>query len=243
MLEEFSIASGGYKQHMKARSILPVCRTPMALAACAFLIAAVPAHAHVPGLEGDSEGAAPIGGPEVSRATYGYLAPGEDVDEYVFTAGESVSRTIGIIVPAYAEHANFRPTLVVVPEDDDPVTIEDPGAEERRREFEPFSLAYFWWGGESEVEFVEGVSYTLRVEPGPGDASGRYVIVFAGPERFEAADIGATLGQLPVIWFGAYGGAPLRWNWLALIPFAIGVALFGGLVLLLARLLRSERPR
>lgn len=211
--------------------------------ACIALLVASPARAHVPSLEDEAHGPTTIGGPEVSRATYGYLAPAEKADEYTFTASETVSRTVGIIVPAWPEHEDFRPTLVVVPEDGEPVRIEDPGAEERRREFEPFSLAEFWWGGEADVDFEAGVAYTLRVEPGAGDDAGRYVIVFGGPERFEAADAGATVAHLPRIWFGAYGGAPLRWNWLALIPLAIGAVMLGGLTLLLWRLLRSARNR
>ena len=101
--------------------------------------------------------------------------------------------------------------------------IPDGATAQRQAEFEPFSLTYFWHGVEREVTFEPGVLYTLRVQPGAGATSGRYVVVFAGPEQFKAGDIVDTLWQLPLIWFGAYGGAPLRWNWLALIPLGLTV--------------------
>lgn len=191
------------------------------------LLLAAPALAHVPDLEGTSEGTAtPIEGPEVSRAIYGFIAPGETGDAYSFTVNEAVTRTIGVIVPAYPEHAGFRPTLSVSPEGRPGVEIPDPRREPRPREFEPFSLTYFWSGGEREVSFEPGVRYTVRVEPGPGEDGGRYVIVFGGPERFEGRDTVATLRRLPLIWFGAYGGAPARFNALALIPLGVVALLF-----------------
>ena len=70
------------------------------------------AEAHVPALEpGADDGPVSIGGPEVSRATYGYLAPGDVYDEYRFAVGERVTRAVSIIVPAYPQHADFRPGL------------------------------------------------------------------------------------------------------------------------------------
>jgi hypothetical protein len=77
------------------------------------------------------------------------------------------------------------------------------------------------------------------VQPGPGSASGRYVVVFAGPEQFKARDIADTLWQLPLIWVGAYGGAPFRWNWLALIPLALTV----GVAAVVAAGVRSRLSR
>jgi hypothetical protein len=196
----------------------------IALVSMVVLAGARPAQAHVPGLEpGSDDGPVSIGGPEVSRATYGYLAPGDAYDEYRFSVPEQVTRAVGIIVPAYPEHADFRPGLVITVEGRDRLEIPDGAMAQRQREFEPFSLTSFWHGGEREVTFEPGVPYTLRVQPGPGSKSGRYVVVFAGPEQFKARDIAATLWQLPLIWFGAYGGAPFRWNWLALIPLGLTV--------------------
>lgn len=201
-------------------------RTAALIAFVSMVVLAGPrsAEAHVPGLEpGSGDGPVSIGGPEVSRATYGYLAPGDVYDEYRFAVGERVTRAVSIIVPAYPQHADFRPGLAITAEGRDRLEFPNEAAAPRQREFEPFSLTYFWHGGEREVTFEPGVLYTLRVLPGPGSPSGRYVVVFAGPEQFTAGDIADTLWQLPLIWFGAYGGAPFRWNWLSLIPFGLTV--------------------
>ena len=212
----------------------------IALVTLVFVAGARPAGAHVPGLEpGSGDGPVSIGGPEVSRATYGYLAPGDPHDEYRLTVPEQVTRTVGIIVPAYPEHTDFRPRLVITAEERDRLEIPDGATAPRQREFEPFSLTSFWHGGEREVTFEPGVLYTLRVQPGPGSQSGRYVVVFAGPEQFTARDIAHTLWQLPLIWFGAYGGAPFRWNWLALIP----LGLTAGLVAVVVSGVRSRLSR
>jgi len=214
----------------------------IALVAMVVLAGARPAEAHVPGLEpGSGDGPVSIGGPEVSRATYGYLAPGDVYDEYRFTVPEQVTRAVGVIVPAYPEHADFRPGLVITAEEQDRLEILDGATAPRQGEFEPFSLTSFWHSGEREVTFEPGVLYTLRVQPGPGSPSGRYVVVFAGPEQFKARDIADTLWQLPLIWFGAYGGAPFRWNWFALIPLRLTVGVVAAAVAgVLSRLSRKR---
>lgn len=204
------------------------------------LAGASPAVAHVPSLEPPPRHAPfSIDGPDASRAIYGYLAPGEQYDEYRFRVRNPVTRTVGLIVPAYPEHADFRPTLVITAEDGGAITIPDGGDQQRQREFEPFSLTHFWEGGERDVSLEPNGLYTMRVQPGEGSESGHYVVVFGGPERFEATDILATTRQLPAIWLGAYGGAPMRWNWLALIPFGLTVGLFSvavaGVRILLSR--------
>jgi len=212
----------------------------IALVSIVLLAGALPAQAHVPGLEpGSGDGPVDIGGPEISRATYGYLAPGDPYDEYRFTVPEQVTRAVGIIVPAYPEHADFRPDLVIAADGRYQLEIPSGAAAPRQREFEPFSLTNFWHGGEREVTFEPGVHYTMRVQPGPGATSGRYVVVFAGPEQFKASDIADTLWQLPRIWFGAYGGAPFRWNWLALIPFGLTV----GVVAVVAMAVKGRLSR
>jgi hypothetical protein len=224
---------------MLARALVRTA-APIALVSMAVLLGARPAEAHVPGLEPrSSDGPVSIGGPEVSRATYGYLAPGDLYDEYRFTVPEQVTRAVGIIVPAYPEHADFRPGLVITADERDRLEIPDGATAQRQREFEPFSLTSFWHGAEQEVTFEPGVLYTLRVQPGPGSQSGRYVVVFAGPEQFGTREIVDTLWQLPVIWVGAYGGAPFRWNWLALIPLALTV----GVVAVVVAGVRSRLSR
>lgn len=198
--------------------------------------------AHVPDLERSvSGGPMAIGGPEVSRAIYGYLAPAEEYDAYTFHVDEPVTQTIGVIVPSRAEHEGFRPSLRLFADGVEVALIDDPGLAEREAEWEPFSLTDFWTGGEERIAFEPGVEYELRVEPGTGpDDSGRYVIVFGGPEAFTAGDSVRTLVYLPVIWFGAYGGAPAHWNWWALVPLAVAIAL----VLLVVRaVVRAVRRR
>ena len=130
---------------------------------------------------------------------------------------------------------------MITAEERDQLEIVDGATTPRQREFEPFSLTSFWHGGEREVTFEPGVLYKLRVQPGPGSQSGRYVVVFAGPEQFKARDIADTLWQLPFIWFGAYGGAPFRWNWLALIPLGLTVGLVA--VIAVAAWSRLSRKR
>jgi len=207
------------------------------------LMSPVAACAHVPALEGSGtagSGAA-IGGPDVSRAIYGYLAPGEAGDAYTFTVSGPITRTIGVIVPAYPEHARFRPRLVLTSQDGSRIEFADPGLAARVGEWEPFSLTTFWKGAEGDVRFEPGRRYVLTVEPGPGDATGRYVIVFGGPEQFSGADTLSTLTDLPVIWFGAYGGAPFRWNWPAALLFAALIVIAAGTVVASARRLRRRR--
>jgi hypothetical protein len=210
---------------------------------------ASPASAHVPAVEGSvgfEEAAEPgdaavIGGPEKSRAVYGYLAGGRG-DAYAFTVEEPVARTVGVIVPAYAEHEAFRPTLVL---EEDGILIERARDEgERMAEFEPFSLTSFWKGPSIAHEFEPGRNYVVQIEPGAGDeASGRYVLVLSGPEEFSGSDTLDTLRGLPRIWFGAYGGAPARWNTLALVPIGIVIIVLGMLVYAGTRVVRSSRAR
>lgn len=167
-----------------------------------------------------------IGGPEVSRAIYGYLAPDEESDVYRFSVDSPVEQDIGVIVPVRDEHAGFRPELRLFADGAEVALIEDPGLAERDAEWEPFSLTDFWTGGEQRIAFEPGIEYELHVEPGSGDdRSGRYVIVFGGPEAFTAGDTARTFVYLPVIWFGAYGGAPAHWNWWALLPLCTIAAL------------------
>jgi hypothetical protein len=212
----------------------------LALAAVVLALAPGTAVAHVPDLERNAFGGPmTVGGPEVSRAIYGYLAPDEEYDAYTFHVDEPVTQTIGIIVPSRAEHEGFRPSLRLLADGLEVALIDDPGLPEREAEWEPFSLTDFWTGGEERVAFEPGVEYELRVEPGTGpDGSGRYVIVFGGPEAFTAADSLRTLVYLPVIWFGAYGGAPAHWNWWALVPLAVAVAVLAAIVRAVVRAVR-----
>ena len=210
-----------------------------------WMALASPAFAHVPALEPSvpADEPARIGGPDVSRAIYGYLDPSESADLYEFDVEESVGRVVGLLVPAHEEHADFRPTLIVEADGIEPLTIEDPGASPRETEWEPFSLTTFWVGGENRVRFEEGRRYTLRVQPGGGDNSGRYVIVFSGPEEFSGSDTATTTRILPRIWFGAYDDAPWRWNWYGALVLLVVLAIIAAAVLAVIRVARSVRGR
>lgn len=209
------------------------------------LPAAAPAHVPtVEGAQGFEDGAAEdgvtrIGGPEKSRAVYGYLDGG--ADRYAFVTAQPVSTGIGVIVPAYEEHASFYPTIILEEDGVEIARAVDPAREERSGEFEPFSLTTFWEGAEIEHQFEPGHDYVVRIEPGPtGDTSGRYVLVVGGPEAFTGSDIAQTLRGLPRIWFGAYGGAPFRFNPLALIPFALVAGVLGLLGYQIVRMIRRR---
>ncbi len=235
-------AFGGYVQFMKSISARTAVRVTLLALAITLALHAGVARAHVPGLEQGPDGVPmTIGGPEVSRAVYGYLASDDAYDAYVFTVDEPVTQGIGVIVPVRDEHAEFRPALRLLADGSHVAQIADPGLAEREAEWEPFSLTSFWSGAEQEITFEPDVEYELRVEPGTGDAAwGRYVVVFGGPEAFTAADSLRTLFYLPVIWFGAYGGAPPHWNWWALIPVGITLA---GLVFVARWMVRALRRR
>jgi len=228
---------------MKLRGHTRCLRLALVATVVAFTITPAAALAHVPDLERGAPGAPmQIGGPEVSRAIYGYLAPDEEYDAYRFSVDSPVQQAIGVIVPVRAEHAGFRPELRVFADGVEVALIEDPGLPEREAEWEPFSLTSFWAGGEQRIAFEPGVAYELRVEPGNGpDASGRYVIVFGGPEAFTAADSARTLVYLPVIWFGAYGGAPAHWNWWALLPLGLVALVVAAIIRGTVRLLGRHR--
>jgi hypothetical protein len=194
--------------------------------------------AHVPALESGTGATTAIDGPDVSRAIYGYLAEGEEADAYVFSVAAPVTSATGVIVPAYAEHADFRPVLRLFADGEEIATIEDPMLPERPGEFEPFSLTTFWEGGEEEVAYEPGIEYALVVDHGEGTATGRYVLVFGGGEAFTGTDVATTLRDLPTIWFGMYGDAPFHLNWFALVPLALTATLIPLAVLALVRLVR-----
>jgi hypothetical protein len=207
-----------------------------------------PAVAHVPALEGpvgletDSAhgGAVVIGGPEKSRAIYGYLEDGT-TDVYTFDTSKPVQRTVRIIVPDYPEHVDFVPTISLEADGVPVMTGEEDTSNGRVSEFEPFSLTWFIQGAEMDYSFEPGVDYVLLVEPGQGSGSGRYVLTFSGPEEFTPEDIIGTLRRLPRIWLGAYGGASARWNPYALIPAAFVIVVLGVLAFAVYRALRRRR--
>ncbi len=232
----------GYHPDMRLQAHITAISLALLTGIVGISLPAPVARAHVPALERGAAGTPmAIDGPDISRAIYGYLAPAETYDAYRFSVEEPVTRAIGVIVPAREEHTGFRPALRLLAGGAEVASIADPGLAERDTEWEPFSLTTFWEGGEQAITFEPGVEYELRLEPGDGaTSSGRYVIVFGGPEAFTIGESVSTLFYLPVIWFGAYGGAPPHWNWWALIPLGILVA---GIALITQALVRRSRRR
>jgi hypothetical protein len=193
--------------------------------------------AHVPTLEPEDSlpgDVVAIPSPDVSAAVYGYLTPEDGGDLYAFTVSSSVTRTVGLIVPAWEEHEDFRPELYVQAPGHRPISARWPDGP-LEEHFEPFSLASFWWGPELEVGLTPGQRYVVRVDPGDEAQSGRYVLVFDGPEDVSPS----SLRDLPAVWFGAYGGAPQRFNPLIVVPVVVVFGLVGALGALARRLMRS----
>lgn len=189
-----------------------VCVTAVAVAS--------PAYAHVPEIAApvasDASSttsdpypsAQPIGGPTVSRAVYGFLAPGRDFDAYRFTVDSAVSTTVDLLVPARSDYAGFEPRLSIYEEGSGEERAASPGSGEA--EYEPFSIESFREVQTADLELVPGNSYYLVVRSGPRLSSGPYVLAFSGAESFGSSEIGSTLLALPVIWSGAWAGAPPR---------------------------------
>jgi hypothetical protein len=210
----------------------------MAVAGFALLLLPAVVLAHVPAVEGSvgfveggegHSGPVTIGGPEKSRAIYGYLHEGDD-ETFSFVTTEQVTRTVRVIVPAYPEHDGFRPGLALEADGVEIARAEESASAEREAEFEPFSLTRFYQGAELEYDFEPGVQYAVTITPGSGtETSGRYVMTFSGPEEFTGEDILGTLRGLPRIWFGAYGGASPRWNPLGAIPLLLTAAVVGAI--------------
>ena len=222
----------------------------LAMAMLAVFVLPHSAAAHAPALEdsvgleqdADEQGEPiPIGGPEKSRAIYGYVAERE-TDAYAFTTTDRVTTTVRVIVPAYPEHEGFRPSIMLEADGAEVARAQDSAGSEREAEFEPFSLTWFWQGPALDYEFAPGEEYVVRIEPGDGsEASGRYVLTFSGPEEFTGSDIRTTIRGLPRIWYGAYGGAPLRWNTLALIPVVFLLLAVGAVAYPLIRRVSRRR--
>jgi hypothetical protein len=181
---------------------------------------ASPAYGHVPEIAApaasDAGGtttdpypsAQPISSPAISRAVYGFLAPGRDFDVFRFTVNSQVTTTLDLIVPARSDYAGFQPRLSVYEEGSSEERSASPGSGEA--EYEPFSIESFREVQTIELELMPDKTYYLVVRSGPGLASGPYVLAFSGAESFGSSEIGSTLLALPIIWSGAWAGAPLR---------------------------------
>ena len=207
--------------------VLRLCRLLLAASVAALLPALMlpaRAEAHVPIIESaqpsDEQGTANVPYPQaqtlpsptISRAVYGFLAPGTGRDAYTFTVATPVTTEVSLIVPKRLGLQNFRPSLRIFAENSGKEQkIPDPGADPRTSFYEPFSVASFWNGPVKNVTFEPGERYYVVVEPPvSGRKSGAYVLTFGGAEQFSAEDWAATLSAMPSIWFGGWAGGPVR---------------------------------
>lgn len=199
--------------------------TLVIVAALAFALATpAGASAHVPylatGQRTDRVGTAAVPYPQaetipppnVSRAVYGYLAPGAAYDVYTFTVPATGTVQIGLIVPVRVGLETFRPSLTVYAENSG---IElaglDAGENPRPSFWEPFSAARFWQGPSVYAYLTPDERYYAIVSPPmQGKQSGAYVLTFSGPEKFTTSDWLHAATQLPVIWLGSWAGGPAR---------------------------------
>ena len=182
------------------------------------------AEAHVPFLESAQRSDAPgspavpfpaaqtLPSPTISRAIYGYLAPGVKFDAYTFTVPNPVTTEVGLIVPKRMGLQTFRPSLRIYAEGSgQTVRVPDPGAEPRTSFYEPFSIASFWNGPVTTATFKPGERYYILVDPpSTGRASGAYVLTFGGAEQFSAGDWASSIAAMPVIWLGSWASGPVR---------------------------------
>jgi hypothetical protein len=209
------------------RTTRPVSRAGWVIAATALLaalMAPAAAYAHVPFIESSqrSDIAGPPGvpypqaqtlpSPTVSRAVYGYLAPGTKFDAYTFTVAREVTTEVSLIVPKRLGLQGFRPGLRIYAEGSgDTLNAPDPGTEPRTSFYEPFSAASFWTGPSVTATFRPDERYYVLVEPPKtGRSHGAYVLTFGGSEEFSAADWAATGAAMPTIWLGSWAGGPVR---------------------------------
>jgi hypothetical protein len=150
--------------------------------------------------------------PTISRAVYGFLAPGSKLDAYTFTVAQEVATEVSLIVPKRMGLQSFRPSLSIYSENSGKLQrIRDPGTEPRTSFYEPFSIASFWYGPVKTFTFKPGERYYAVIEPpDSGRKSGAYVLTFGGAEQFSAGDWATSIAAMPSIWLGSWAGGPVR---------------------------------
>jgi hypothetical protein len=197
--------------------------TVATLVLCVLMLPAT-AHAHVPFIESaqrsDVAGsravpypqAQTLPSPTISRAIYGYLAPGAKFDAYTFTVAQPVTTDVALIVPKRLGLQGFRPSMRIYAEgSDEALTVPDPGLKQRRSFYEPFSVASFWDGPTIKAVFKPGERYYVVIDPPlTGRSSGPYVLTFGGAEQFSAGDWATSAAAMPFIWLGSWAGGPVR---------------------------------
>ena len=220
-----------------------LCRTsrPFALAALVAVVLVcllpAPALAYIPELEpgraSDSLGtsdspypdAVSIGGPDASRAVYGYLSRLERFDSYAFSVDEEITSEIVVLVPDEPAYREFRPQVLIADEHGIVALVEEEPSSERSHYFDTFAGMTFLRGAETEVTFRPGRRYVLVVDDGTGDQSeGAYVLLMSGPQRM----LLASLIDIPKVHLGLYGQQPFKWqvavSWLLALAALLALA-------------------
>lgn len=178
-----------------------------------------------------------IPGPDVSRAFFGYLSDDGYGDLYVFSVSQATTVSISVLVPAWPEDQGFEPELYVQAAGRRPIHVARP-AVPGDPEFEFATLGSLCEGPTQEIHIAARTRYVIRVDPGEGTQTGRYVLVFGDSKdlSLDAAD----LDLISRLWFGRWGGA--RWypNPIAIAGLTAAALLIIGLVVLAIRWIRSD---
>jgi hypothetical protein len=192
--------------------------TTLLLCMCGILFSQG-ADAHVPFIEVSDFSQSepfPIEHPiEKSRAIYGWLQSGTDIDVYTFEIKEQTRLRAFSLVPVCPGYEDFLPAFAVAgpgltsPEDHLPFSLNEgygavviknqsPG-EKRNTFFEPFTNKNYYRGPSfDQLISTPGTWYVFYWNP--AGKSGDYVAVFGFRERFSFRDILRTLINVPKIW-------------------------------------------
>ena len=178
------------------------------------------ADAHVPYIEESDFSKSepfPIEHPiKTSRAIYGWLESGTDIDVYTFEIKEETRLRAFSLVPVCPSYEDFFPAFAVVgpglttpgdhlpfrlPEGYGAVVVKNQSPGEKRNTFfEPFTNKNYYRGPSfDQVISTPGIWYVYYWDL--SRQSGDYVAVFGFAERFSLRDILRTLINVPKIWF------------------------------------------
>lgn len=176
--------------------------------------------AHVPFLENTdfSESEPFLIDPPIqkSRAVYGWLHSGTDIDVYTFELNEQSHLRAFSLVPVCPGYEDFLPSFAVVgpglttPDNHLPFTIPEgygafvinntPPEKNRNTFFEPFTSKNYYRGPSyNQTISTPGTWYVYFWDPAGN--GGDYVAVFGFTERFSLKDILRALINTPKIWF------------------------------------------
>jgi hypothetical protein len=192
----------------------------VALITLSFILTTGVASPHVPFLENtDFSEAEPflIEPPlNKSRAVYGWLHSGTDIDVYTFELNEQSHLRAFSLVPVCPDYEDFFPSFAVVgpglttpgnhlpfkiPEGYGALVISNtPPGKNRNTFFEPFTNKNYY-RGPSFDQFISTAGTWYVYFWDPSGRGGDYVAVFGFTERFSLKDILRALINTPKIWF------------------------------------------